>query len=817
MILRTDLDNINSCNCPDNEGVCNPVCCLFGWVRSFISTLAAIRFSIVDIPEMVQTLQNIYKNMNDSTIISENDSNGVSTRSSEIVDPSGKVFDLEQFIQLLKDFGYETYERERQQDKDKPVYAQIDLKADLNVNGLINGIDLSKLQCDAIEFNHVEGYPYFTIKNEHVSALNNYSYQNIRYNVLKITIPSEIKQNIYSKAPDSSNASTLEFAVSFNVLKIILRKNIIYDYNGYLTKEFICYIKNGKALCPVISCRENEDKCDVNNVSMFNQDFFIAFDTRLPFNPYELFMKGELSIMYLLKQDSLVATTPSIKCEIIDAKNALTLHESDIHYFYKPDIITDAKIDYTHRVINHETSLYETITDEIDCYKMVYVLPSEKEYEIPLNLNFKFTEHCFGNEWSLRWDGNKWNGNNVQGRSNGKIESSKQYLRVDKKYNDYGMSGCYVRCKHDEWNARMLDVYSNEDNFMKVMFSYGKTYLLFKDGTIENAATNYRMEIDRYTNVDAYSKDGYDYLPLLLRINNNDKNGVNALLNRTEKIYIDMIINGALNRLSFRWDELHEDQNFGFYIDLIAELDSVEKVNNFFSYSCIDDKTTRNIELYLRKDYTDPIEEVNWDSSTNAFDYIIKQQFYEIQPNPNAATTLYTDYNITSSKIITADNITIMRSDLNLVTNTVDVVSYDVKDIKSKVETLNSEMAEQMQKTKYLSKKVDEVDMKANIGIVLGATGCVLGATGIGVSGKAISFASKAAAEAAAKGGREMTNTVSNVGEHAARGENILEDISGGRGGVLGDGSKLPNVPIRNKPFALTREVQRTDLTPIIE
>ena len=55
----------------------------------------------------------------------------------------------------------------------------------------------------------------------------------------------------------------------------------------------------------------------------------------------------------------------------------------------------------------------------------------------------------------------------------------------------------------------MLDVFSNDDNFMKVMFSYGKTYLLFKDGAIENAATNNRMDIDRYNNVGAHNKDGY--------------------------------------------------------------------------------------------------------------------------------------------------------------------------------------------------------------------------------------------------------------------------------------------------------------------
>ena len=74
----------------------------------------------------------------------------------------------------------------------------------------------------------------------------------------------------------------------------------------------------------------------------------------------------------------------------------------------------------------------------------------------------------------------------------------------------------------------MFDMYSNDDKFMKVMFSYGKIYLLFKDGTIGNAAPYYHMDIDRYGNADAYNKNEFDYLPLYLRINNNDKESINT-------------------------------------------------------------------------------------------------------------------------------------------------------------------------------------------------------------------------------------------------------------------------------------------------
>ena len=124
-----------------------------------------------------------------------------------------------------------------------------------------------------------------------------------------------------------------------------------------------------------------------------------------------------------------------------------------------------------------------------------------------------------------------------------------------------------------------------------------------------------------------------------------------------------------------------------------------------YSASRIDEKS-KNIVLYLNMDYVEPIDEINWDSTTNAFDYIIKMQFYEITPRPDAATTLNTDYNITSSKIITTDNITTMRSDLNLVANTLDVVNVDVSDLTNKVGVLNTEMVEVRQITDNLQKDV---------------------------------------------------------------------------------------------------------------
>ncbi|KAK8876511.1 hypothetical protein M9Y10_006725 [Tritrichomonas musculus] len=134
----------------------------------------------------------------------------------------------------------------------------------------------------------------------------------------------------------------------------------------------------------------------------------------------------------------------------------------------------------------------------------------------------------------------------------------------------------------------------------------------------------------------------------------------------------------------------------------------------------------KDITLHLDRKMLRPIEEVNWDPTTNPFKYIIDQQFYSVSPNPNAATTLYTDYNITSSKIITADNITTMRSDLNLVANTQDVIVYDVDKITKRVDNLDIEMTDVKNRVTHLESKVNSVNIKTNIALVLSVASSVL-------------------------------------------------------------------------------------------
>ena len=61
-----------------------------------------------------------------------------------------------------------------------------------------------------------------------------------------------------------------------------------------------------------------------------------------------------------------------------------------------------------------------------------------------------------------------------------------------------------------------------------------------------------------------------------------------------------------------------------------------------------------------------------------------------------------------------------MRSDLNMVTNNLDVISYDVKDIINEVDLLNSDMAVQKHKTAYIENELESVRVTAEAGLIVG-------------------------------------------------------------------------------------------------
>ena len=180
-----------------------------------------------------------------------------------------------------------------------------------------------------------------------------------------------------------------------------------------ISKNFIYIPIKKKFVAPIIIKRENG--CYLYNSSEISDTTSIVFDKELDFNPYNLYLRGELSIKYEPSQDALVSTKPVVKCDIIEADNALKLQKSDIYYFYKPT----------------------NIIDEDEYYKMIYEIPTN--YVFPNNMQFVFKKYCFGKEQKLTWDGTKWNGDNIKGRSNEKVIYK---LKKNDNKDPFGSHGC---------------------------------------------------------------------------------------------------------------------------------------------------------------------------------------------------------------------------------------------------------------------------------------------------------------------------------------------------------------------------------------
>ena len=172
------------------------------------------------------------------------------------------------------------------------------------------------------------GGPDFWIKNENI-VVDKQSINNFNYIILKIKI----------------NNSSIEHklkSINGDIFKIILLRDVIYDTHGRYIKEFFIKGSNGKISCPIISFDPTTKGCIIESSNeATTNEFYIAFDDRLTFIPYSLWMNGDLSIMSMWYQDALFSSKPTNKCDIIEADKALQLNKSNVHYFYKPTIISE--------------------------------------------------------------------------------------------------------------------------------------------------------------------------------------------------------------------------------------------------------------------------------------------------------------------------------------------------------------------------------------------------------------------------------------------------------------------------------------------
>ncbi|KAK8857776.1 hypothetical protein M9Y10_016187 [Tritrichomonas musculus] len=329
------------------------------------------------------------------------------------------------------------------------------------------------------------------------------------------------------------------------------------------------------------------------------------------------------------------------------ANSYFELKESDQLYLYKPSSIS-------------QSDKYYEMTWNID-----------SNYNIPLQTNFEFRDYLFGHTWSLIWDGNSWTGNNVVNRSIAKQSTTT---------NNNGSPALVVQ--HTDYISKWLrcEVELNDSNvnYATTLSSYVNNWrVAYKDGAIiELNESNSVVKLDS-----ASQYDNLDVQQFSVKVNNISGNNMLYVL-------ADLNINGHITPLKWdlhpisplsmkylhTWNDNPVIESFTYVREVTHSKKSICETNSAMQIP--EENPTKDIHIYIEKEYFEQ-KPANADETYNPFDVMIVQQFYEVKPDPRNCTTLTTDNNIYSSKIIWADNIMTMRRDLNVVGGTVDVLAYD--------------------------------------------------------------------------------------------------------------------------------------------
>lgn len=369
---------------------------------------------------------------------------------------------------------------------------------------------------------------------------------------------------------DTGINKLLQIDNRIDVFKINLRKKILFDADGRVIQTLSIYVKNKHFVCPEVV------KTDGKKVRIQEQNSvkpYIGVDKNIEIDLKSLFIHGEISIIYLLPLNQIVLSQPSIKCDIIDSKNSIKLHESDNLYLYKPSIIT-------------EETLTDKNNEKLDVYTMIWKIPSD--YVIPEGLKFEFKEQCFGNRWTLEYNNGRWIGANVKGKINGKIINKRNEQDPGKGESKYQeRDGAVVMIKKSPINiyaATNRKVWN--EPIMKKMWEGATIHpkILFKDGTIEEGEKyGLTFKIEQW--LAPYFDGDIKYDSSVIRAYIDSFSTKKDILNfdNWERVYLDFTLNGstdaALNRLSFIFENLYTggadyDRN---YMSLIGDLDTIEK------------------------------------------------------------------------------------------------------------------------------------------------------------------------------------------------------------------------------------------------
>ena len=357
------------------------------------------------------------------------------------------------------------------------------------------------------------------------------------------------------------------------------------------------------------------------------------------------------------------------------------LRESDQLYLYKPSLITQTN----------------------DFYQMTWNIDIEQP--IPLATVFSFKDYLYGHTWSLLWDGNRWTGNNCINRSFAKLSSHKEtkndptlivhHTDSIAKWIDALMA---TKSTQSSIAEHSLPEDHSSTNFAEILAPYLTNWrLIHLDGSI--------LELDNIITIETTTKlrdtvddKQYDYYKMTIKANHADDMNCVYLL-------ADLNINGYITQLQWDCSVIYHNGIYYGYLNVLGEYPVIDAFNYQRAIHHpirIIETNIKDINIFIEKKYFEQLP-ANPSPNFNPFEVIIQQQFYEVEPDPRGCTTIATDHNIYSSRIIWADNIMTMRRDVNVMGGTVEVLQYDYAALKATVDSLREMLRLQAAYNEYIA------------------------------------------------------------------------------------------------------------------
>ena len=591
--------------------------------------------------------------------------------------------------------------------------------------------------------------------------------------------------------------------VELEVFKFVLPDEIHDAVSQQRMGSVICsYLGNGIWKMPFLSVSEGlfnvEYQQRTEGAGLAIQYYYTP--------PLNLFLQGKMKPEYMLVIDA-VATDKALKCDMVEAKNTLKYYESPLPYLYKPVGIGETSITFT-RADGTETNPF-------DCWYIDFGYPvdSEEFQELYEHQMFSYKEGMFGNSYYLEKIGNIWFGNNFSfygynGVDTSSVESdssdARVQWRIDIPINDTMRT--LIRYLSADSDDSII-----ESNWLQFIRSHISA-MTYKDDrrTVDlgtdffNSDTSFGTEsINGVNHYYMNRENGYagKNLPkgLICKEITKGSDDYNYYKNRPQGVIeIELnfgnpydnskVVRESINAQNPEEEELQDlldamyesfdslgqniisNNDITVSIRFAVETNMIESIYNqniafiqplhkiIINSIRLDGRAmiaypeTQSLKLFMSKDLIWRVNDNNY-SSGNTFSFISSAYNYEVQPAPNACSSLYTEHNLISERIVVGENVETHAFTLNNVGNNVDIMMNQIVAILEEIQRIEKFL-------KDIAEAVDKLSTMFNMYVMLDAFSAVLEG-GFGL----IQFAVNGAIKLGSKMGIRGAETGLEIGE----------------------------------------------------